>query len=108
MRRRLARAVSVGQFQLQSNSVKQGVGHIVSMHFEILGPITEIELITTGRRIRTLARLRKRYGSGQWRKLKGVALVRLASGHIRRAELHCYEAHGIGKKDVKIKRFLSD
>jgi len=48
----------------------------------------------------------KSYGAGRWRKLKGAATVRLPSGRIRRAELHWYEAHGIGKRDLKIKRYL--
>jgi hypothetical protein len=78
------------------------------MHFEIVGPIRNVELIVTGRRIRTLIRLRKRYGSGRWRKLKGVATVRLTSGQMRLAEVHWYEAHGIGKAALKIKRFLDD
>jgi hypothetical protein len=54
----------------------------------------------------TLRRLRKQFGPGRWRKLKGVATVRLASGSIRKAELHWYEAHGIGRRKMKIKRFL--
>lgn len=76
------------------------------MHFELAGEITEVEPIATGRGIRDLARLRKRYGSSRWRKLKGVALVRITGGGIRRAELHWYEAHGIGRVRMKIKRFL--
>ncbi len=76
------------------------------MYFEIVGEVTEIEVIASGRRIRTLARLRKRHGAGRWRKLKGVATVRLAGGHTRCAEVHWYEAHGVGRKGWKIKRFL--
>lgn len=76
------------------------------MHFELAGEITEVEPIATGRGIRDLARLRKRYGSSRWRKLKGVALVRITGGGIRRVELHWYEAHGIGRVRMKIKRFL--
>ena len=56
--------------------------------------------------IRELDRLRRAYGLARWRKLKGVALVRLADGAVRRVELHWYEAMGIGKKDLKIKRLL--
>jgi hypothetical protein len=78
------------------------------MHFEILGQISDIETIAAGRGIRTLTEIRERYGPGRWRKLKGVATVRLASGRIRRAEVHWYEAHGVGKKGFKIKRFLDD
>lgn len=76
------------------------------MNFEIIGGITEIETIAIGSRIRDITRLRKMYGKGRWRKLKGVATVRLRSGRIRLAELHWYEAHGIGRKDMKRKRYL--
>ena len=76
------------------------------MHFELVDEITEVTTIATGRGIRDLARLRKRYGSRRWRKLKGVASVRIAGGRIRRAEVHWYEAHGIGRVRMKIKRFL--
>lgn len=76
------------------------------MNFEILSEIREIETIAVGARIRDIARLRRMYGKGHWRKLKGVAEVRLRSGRIRLAELHWYEAHGIGRKDLKRKRYL--
>lgn len=76
------------------------------MHFEILGDITEVEVIARGKGIRRLKVLRKRYGGRSWRKLKGFASVRLATGSVRRAELHWYEAHGVGRKGLKIKRFL--
>jgi hypothetical protein len=76
------------------------------MHFEILGEIAEAETIATGSGIRELARLRKRYGRGRWRKRKGVAEVRLRDGEIVRAEVHWYEATGIGKREFKIKRLL--
>lgn len=59
-----------------------------------------------GPSIRERARLRKQFGRGRWRKLKGVATVRLANGRIRRVELHWYEAHGIGRKKLKIKGYL--
>lgn len=78
------------------------------MHFEILGRIGNVELIAARRGIRTLAQLRKLYGPGRWRKLKGVATVQLATGRIRQAEVHWYEAHGVGKRGFKIKRFLDD
>ncbi len=68
------------------------------MDFELVGEITKIELIAVGRAIRELARLRKQYGKGRWRKLKGVGTVRLEDGTLHTAELHWYEAHGIGKK----------
>jgi hypothetical protein len=73
------------------------------MDFEIVSEITEIETIALGTGIRDRARLRKQYGRGRWRKLKGVASVRLPSGRIRLAEIHWYEAHGIGKRDFKLK-----
>ena len=76
------------------------------MRFEILGRITEVETITAGSGIRILPLLRKRYGKGRWRKLKGVANVRLADGTIRLAEVHWFEAHGIGKRKMRIKRYL--
>ena len=76
------------------------------MYFEILGEITEIEVVATGHGIDVLKFLRKRYGAGQWRKLKGIAKVRKRSGSTRWAEVHWYEAHGIGRKGWKIKRFL--
>ena len=76
------------------------------MHFEIVGDIADIESIAIGTTIRILPLLRKRYGRGRWRKLKCVATVRLADGTIRRAEAHWIEAHGIGKKKMRIKRFL--
>jgi hypothetical protein len=76
------------------------------MHFEIISEISDIETIAVGNRIRGVARLRRRYGKGRWRKMKGTALVRLVSGRIRLAELHWYEAHGIGRKELKRKRYL--
>ena len=76
------------------------------MNFEIISEIIEIETIAIGSKIRDIARLRKMYGKGRWRKLKGVATVRLRSGRTRLAELHWYEAHGIGRKDMKRKRYL--
>jgi hypothetical protein len=74
--------------------------------FELLSEITSIEIIAIGNSIRDLRRLIESYGNGRWRKLKGVAIVRLRNGRVRRAELHWYEAHGIGKKDFKIKRYI--
>ena len=71
---------------------------------ELVGPISDIETIAEGHGIRQLQLLRILYGSGNWRKLKGFALVRLRDGTIARAELHWYEAHGIGRKRMKIKR----
>ena len=77
------------------------------MYFEIVSDITEIKIIAVGSSIREIKRLRRQFGHGSWRKLKGFALVKLPSGRIRRVELHWYEAHGIGKKKIKIKRYLS-
>jgi hypothetical protein len=77
------------------------------MYFELITPITEIEPIAIGGRIRELARLRKQFGGRRWRKLKGIATVRLRNDRIRNVELHWYEAHGIGRKRLKIKRFLN-
>jgi len=76
------------------------------VEFEILSEISDIEIIAVGSSIRDFARLRKMHGEGRWRKLKGKAAVRLPSGRVRQAELHWYEAHGIGKKDFKLKRYL--
>jgi hypothetical protein len=73
------------------------------MDFEIVSEITDIGTIAIGIGVRDRARLRKQYGKGRWRKLKGVARVRLPSGRVRLAEIHWYEAHGIGKKEFKLK-----
>lgn len=78
------------------------------MHFEIIGSIEDVETIAVGDRIREIMRLRRQYGSGRWRKLKGIARVRLTTGHVRSAEVHWYEAHGIGRRKMKIKRFLDE
>jgi hypothetical protein len=77
------------------------------VNFQLNGAITDIETIASGRSIRELKRLRKSYGQGRWRKLKGIASIRFTDGTIRLAELHWYEAHGIGRKETKIKRILS-
>ena len=73
------------------------------MDFEIIGDITEIETIAIGSGIRDRIRLRKTYGKGRWRKLKGVAQVKLINGTMRLAEVHWYEAHGLGKHEFKLK-----
>lgn len=78
------------------------------MKFQVLGPITNVETIAVGSGIRVLGYLRKHHGPGRWRKLKGVATVRLPNGALRKVELHWYEAHGMGKRDIKIKRYLDD
>ena len=76
------------------------------MRFEIVGPLSEIEVIAEGPSVRQRRQLRRRYGGLRWRKLKGVAAVRLGDGSLARAEIHWYEAHGIGKVRYKIKRWL--
>jgi hypothetical protein len=76
------------------------------MHFEIIGEIKSVETIAIRGRIRDIMRLRRQFGSAKWRKLKGVARIRLQNGKICNAEIHWYEAHGIGKKKLKIKRLL--
>jgi hypothetical protein len=76
------------------------------MDFEILGEVTHSETFAVGSSIREIARLRKRFGPGRWRKRKGIARVRLSDGSIRLAEVHWYEAHGIGRKQFKIKQYI--
>ena len=78
------------------------------MFFEIIGAIENTEIIAIGGSIRDIMRIRKQYGSGRWRKLKGIATVKLENGNIHTAEVHWYEAHGIGKRKMKIKRFLDE
>jgi hypothetical protein len=74
--------------------------------FEIQGAIADITTFAYAPSIRDLPRLRKLYGKGRWRKRKGFADVRLPDGTIRRAEIHWYEASGIGKRELKIKRLI--
>lgn len=76
------------------------------MKFEVVGEIEQVETIAAGPSVKIRAFLRKIYGRGRWRKRKGVANVRLPNGNLRRVELHWYEAYGIGKRDVKIKKYL--
>ena len=76
------------------------------MKFEVISDIEQIETIAAGPSVKLRAFLRKVYGRGRWRKRKGMATVRLPNGNLRRVELHWYEAHGIGKRDVKIKIYL--
>lgn len=73
------------------------------MDFEIISDITKVEVIATGTGIRDRVRLRKQYGQGKWRTLKGIAQVQLPNGMIRLAEIHWYEAHGVSKKEFKLK-----
>jgi hypothetical protein len=74
--------------------------------FSVIGEIAEIEPVARGLGVRDRARLNRLYGRARWRKLKGQALIRLRNGRIRRAELHWYEAHGIGRREMKRKRYL--
>ncbi len=76
------------------------------MFFEIIGVIVDLEVIAAGRSIRELQRLQKLYGKVRWRKMKGISDIRLKSGSVYKAELHWYEAHGVGRKEIKIKRLL--
>lgn len=78
------------------------------MKFEIVGRIRDVEIIASGPGVRALRYLRRAYGRGRWRKLKGIATVRLPNGILREVELHWYEAHGIGKRDMKIKHYLDE
>jgi hypothetical protein len=74
--------------------------------FAIIGDISEVEVIAAGMSVRDRARLRRLYGGSKWRKMKGIARIRLQSGDVRLAELHWYEAHGIGRKEIKRKRYV--
>jgi hypothetical protein len=74
--------------------------------FSIISDITDEEVIAVGISIRDLPRLRKLYGDGRWRKMKGIATIQLRNGRVRKAEIHWYEAHGIGRKEFKRKNYL--
>ena len=76
------------------------------MTFEILAEIINVEIIAVGNKIREIARVREEFRRGRWRKLKGETVVRLLNGRIRRVEIHWYEAHGISKRKMKIKKYL--
>ena len=76
------------------------------MDFEILDKISSIDIIAVAGKIRILPFLQQEFGRGRWRKLKGVAQVKLSDGEIRLAEVHLFEAHGIGKKFLRIKHYL--
>ena len=80
----------------------------MSASIQIVGPIYCVEAIAISSGIRELATLRKLFGRARWRKLKGIAFVQLPSGNVRLCELHWYEAHGIGKRKMKIKRFIDE
>jgi hypothetical protein len=83
-----------------------GTEALMSISLEIICDISETETIAVGNSIREIARLRKSYGSGRWRKMKRKATIRLPDGILCEAELHWYEAHGIGRKDIKIKKIF--
>ena len=76
------------------------------MYFEIVGDIHDVETFAAGSGIREIARLQKLYGKGRWRKRKGIATIQIPDGQMALAEIHWYEATGIGKKEFKIKRML--
>lgn len=76
------------------------------MKFDVIGAIEEVETIAAGPSVKARSFLIKAYGRGRWRKMKGAVTVRLSNGRLRRVELHWYEAHGIGRRDLKIKRYL--
>ena len=78
------------------------------MKFELVGSITNVEVIAAGPGIRVRSYLNKSYGRARWRKMKGTATVQLPNGALRHVELHWYEAHGIGKRDLKIKHYLDE
>ena len=78
------------------------------MKFELVGSIANVKVIAASPILRVRSYLRKSYGQGRWRKMKGTATIRLPNGALRRVELHWYEAHGIGKRDMKIKRYLDE
>ena len=74
--------------------------------YKLRSEITNIEVIATGRKLRLQKMLSKLYGQGRWRKLKGKALIELPEGRVVEAEMHWYEAHGVGRVDMKVKRLL--
>lgn len=76
------------------------------MYFEIIGEIKNIETIAIGGNIKDLIKIQKKYGKGRWRKLKGIANIKILNGSIKLAEIHWYEAHGIGMKNIKIKKII--
>ncbi len=76
------------------------------MHFKIIGEIKNVEIIASGHGVNNLKRLNRMYGKSNWRKLKGICRVKLADNTVLDAEVHWYEGHGIGKKEIKIKGYL--
>ena len=76
------------------------------MNFEIIGEINNVETIASGNNVRVRHYLNQTYGRGRWRKLKGFAIIQFPDGTLHEAEIHWYEAHGIGRKKFKIKRII--
>ncbi len=74
--------------------------------FELISNLTDIEVIVVNLSIRGLRRLKEEFGGRRWRKLKGIGLVQFPNGEVRQAELHWYEAHGVGRRKLKVKRIL--
>ncbi len=74
--------------------------------FELVGTISDVTVIASGRGVKIKGILDRKYGKGRWRKLKGIGHVRDSSGTIWRAELHWFEAHGVGRREMKIKQLL--
>ena len=73
--------------------------------FDVLDEIVHVENIAVNRSIREVQHLNRQYGVGRWRKRKGIATIQYKkSGRIVRAEIHWYEAHGIGAVKWKVKR----
>jgi hypothetical protein len=104
--RTFARPAGASVSAERTNDPRTGHGHDGHVYFAIIGPLVCVETIAAGSGIRELRRLRKLYGPGRWRKRKGYARIRLADGETALAELHWYEATGIGKREFKIKRIL--
>lgn len=99
--------------RIQSSTLEPGITtatlfRVLPARFKIISDIQQIETIAIGRGIHHLDHLRKRYGARHWRKRKGLARVELEDGTIGRAEIHWYEAHGVGKKELKLKWFRED
>lgn len=90
----------------RDNPVKRRRSGTIVSDFEVVGSIADVQTIAIGRQIRELNRLRRVYGQGRWRKRKGVATIRFEDGSLVRAEIHWYEASGVGRKELKIKRIV--
>jgi hypothetical protein len=78
------------------------------VNWELVGPISEVETIAVGNAIRDLVGLGAQYGPGRWRKLKGIGTVRVENGDLYRAEQHWYEAHGVGRRIMRLKRLIEE